>query len=283
MRGDPAVERGARGAQLAALEDPAVAAPHRPPRSIREPGDRGSARNRRELGLIEVGQRRAQRAEHAKGVAGQAEQPARQHPQLAGLVVGAEPGGRRGLASLRFEVEQHAHDLRSGHAVHDRVVDLREHRDRSAIEPVNQVQLPEGAGPVQRTADDPRHLLGQLGVGAGRRQGQLAHVEVEIEVRVVEPVGVVEPEGHLHQPPPERRQQRQPFRDQVLDVGQLEPPARRGGWIQDRQPRHVARLPGRLEREELGVEAGQLAHATILPGADARRGAWKPCRAALPP
>ena len=102
--------------------------------------------------------------------------------------------------------------------------------DAVRSEAVDQVHLPERARAVERPRDDARHLLGELLVVARRRQRQLADVEVEVEVGVVHPVRVVEAERHLGQPPAQRRQQRQPLGDQVVDVRERQLAVRaRGG------------------------------------------------------
>jgi hypothetical protein len=44
---------------------------------------------------------------------------------------------------------------------------------------------------------DPRDQLGELLIVAGRRHRDVSQVEVEIEVRVFDPVGAVEVERHL--------------------------------------------------------------------------------------
>ena len=65
-----------------------------------------------------------------------------------------------------------------------------------SVEAVDQVQLPQRPRAVERAREDPRHLLGDLLVGRRRRDRQLAHVVLEVEVRIVDPVRVVEPERH---------------------------------------------------------------------------------------
>jgi len=92
------------------------------------------------------------------------------------------------------------------------------------------------------------------------RQGQLPNVEVEVEPRVVYPVGVIQAERNLGQPPAQRRQQGKPFEDQSFDVGQGESTAGRRRRIEYRESRHVPALPRVLERQELRVEARELAH-----------------------
>jgi hypothetical protein len=47
---------------------------------------------------------------------------------------------------------------------------------------VDDVDLPQRAAAVERSGEDPRDGLGELAVVAGRRDGGLADVEVEVEV-----------------------------------------------------------------------------------------------------
>ena len=78
--------------------------------------------------------------------------------------------------------------------------------DVAGLEPVDQVELPQRVGAVERARRDARDLLGELVVGAGRRERDLADVEVQVEVDVVDPVGVVEAERDLGEAPAQRRE-----------------------------------------------------------------------------
>jgi hypothetical protein len=138
------------------------------------------------------------------------------------------------------------------------MVDLAEHHHVAGVVAVDQVELPQRAGAVERARDDPRGLLGELLVVAGGGECELADVEVEVEVLVVNPVRVVEPERDLDEAPAERRQQRQPLGDQRLDVRAGEGAVRPGRRVEEREAPDVARLPRGLEREELRVETGEL-------------------------
>ena len=71
-------------------------------------------------------------------------------------------------------------------------MDLREQRHVTVLEPVDQVELPQRSCAIERPGHDPRHLRGELLVGRRRRQCEVAHVILEIEVGVVDPVRVVE-------------------------------------------------------------------------------------------
>ena len=56
-----------------------------------------------------------------------------------------------------------------------------------------------GRGPVHPSTDDARDLLGQARSSRPRRsQPDVTHVVVEIEVRVLDPVGAIQTQRHLH-------------------------------------------------------------------------------------
>ena len=143
------------------------------------------------------------------------------------------------------------------------MVNLREHRDLAVGQAVDQIDLPQRSRAVKRTREDPRHLLGQLLVRRRRRQRQLAHVVLQVEVRVVDPVRIVEPERDLLEPPAKRRKQRQPLGNQVVDVGQLKASVRPRRGIEHGHPAHMTGLARRFEGQELGVERCQLSHISL--------------------
>ena len=141
------------------------------------------------------------------------------------------------------------------------MVDLRVDGRVAGGEPADDVDLPERTTAVQWTRVQPRDLLGQLGAITGGRQRQLADMEVEIEVCVVDPVGVVGTEWHLDQSPAQRGQQVQPRGDEVLHLRTGQPAVGRCARVVDGEPGHVPGLPRVFQREELRVEAGELPHA----------------------
>ena len=83
---------------------------------------------------------------------------------------------------------------------------------------------------------------------------------MEVEVGVLDPIGEVEPERDLRELPAERRQGGETLLEQLEDVGRVERPCRRGRRVEYGEAAYVARLPDRLERQELGVEARELSH-----------------------
>ena len=139
------------------------------------------------------------------------------------------------------------------------MVDLRELCRVAALEPLDHVELPQRTAAVEGARDEARALLAQLPRVARRRQPDVAHVEVEVEVRILDPVGMIEAQLHLHQAPPIRRQQVQPVLDQLLDVVEADG-SRRGGRVEDGEAGDVPVGGGRLHVEEARIEPGELLH-----------------------
>ena len=73
----------------------------------------------------------------------------------------------------------------------------------SVVVPLDHPHLPQRPRPVQRQAGEVAGELGELGGAARRRQREPVDVAVDVEVPVVHPDRVVEPERHLAQPPGE--------------------------------------------------------------------------------
>jgi len=99
--------------------------------------------------------------------------------------------------------------------------------------------------------------------GTGRRKTDLTDVEVEVEVRIVHPIGMVEPERHLHHAAAQR--------SDVTDEG-TEPFVHGGVGVElrirtfvDSETVHVPVRRRRLHVEERRVEPGELLHRPSLP------------------
>ena len=149
-------------------------------------------------------------------------------------------------------------------------MELREHRPPTVAEPLDDVHLPERVVPIHPTTDDPSDLLGELVGGTGRREPDLTDVEVEVEVRVVHPVRMVEPERHLHHAAAQR--------SDMTDEG-AEPLVHGGVRVElrirafvDRETVHVPVRRRRLHVEERRVEPGELLHRPSLPRVTVSRG-----------
>jgi hypothetical protein len=178
------------------------------------------------------------------------------HPLLLRLV----------LRDLGGEVEQGDRHLVAGRPVDGGVVDLREHRDVAVLHALDHPHLPERTGAVERDGGEPAHERGQLLAVAGRGQRGGPDVVVEVEVRVLDPQRVVQAEGHLGQPPPERRGQVEPLAVDLLDPVEVDGAVglRR---VEDHQARDVHVRRRRLEVEERCVETGEALHGDLRGGA----------------
>ena len=106
-----------------------------------------------------------------------------------GRLGAGEPRRRLVGRALRLgvEVEEDGGDVDAGDAVDQRVVALADDREAVVGQALDQPQLPERLRAVELLGEDPRREVAQLLVGARRRQRGLAHVVVEVEVRVVDP------------------------------------------------------------------------------------------------
>ena len=171
-------------------------------------------------------------------------------------------GGALGHLACRgvgLEVEELGQQLGPRHAVDGGVVDLRHQTHVAVLEPLDDVHLPQRLGAIELAAAHVAHVAGQLLEAARRRQRGAAQVVVEVEVLVVDPIGVAEAQRHLHQPAPEHGGQGQARPDQVAQF--LEGVAAGdGGGVEHRRHRHVHVQAGRLQVQEARVQAGQPLH-----------------------
>jgi len=105
---------------------------------------------------------------------------------------------------MSYDLSVETEPLGTGGAIDRGVVHLREDPEAIVRKALDDVALPQRPGAVERSGDDAADGLGQLLGVPGRRHCVMAHVEVDVEVRVFDPVRQVQTHGHLDQPPPER-------------------------------------------------------------------------------
>ena len=111
----------------------------------------------------------------------------------------------------RVEVVDDVEQLDARLAVDRRVVHLQHGGEASlweiehVVETVDHRQLPRRTGEIERTRVQPGDLGAELAPVAGARQREVAHVELEIEVDVVDPVRPVEVERSPRQLAAQRR------------------------------------------------------------------------------
>ena len=169
-----------------------------------------------------------------------------------------------GVQVGRLDHEQ----VRAGGAVDGAVVDHREDREPVGTallrrrEALDDVRDPQRVLAVHRGGDQPGDQLVQLVVRARRRDGAVPDVEVEVEVGVGDPVRVVEPERHLHQPASQRL-------ELVDAVGELPAPGRVGlevgvRSLEDQQLADVQELVVVLQVQERRVQTRELLHGGDL-------------------
>ena len=112
------------------------------------------------------------------------------------------------------------HQVSAGDAVHRRVMHLRDDGDAALGHVLDDPHLPQRPVAVERTSGDVAHDLGQLVHRARRRRADAMEMVVEIELRVLDPHGVVEVERDRNQPPAERLEQVEPRLHQVPNLGE---------------------------------------------------------------
>ena len=172
--------------------------------------------------------------------------------------------GRQGVA-LRVAIEHEHQQLGARGAVDRGVVDLREDAEPAVGQALDDVGLPERPAPIEGTPDDPGDDLGELVVTPGRRHAGVADVEVEVEVGILDPVGVVEAERHLAETAPQRLEEMEPALDLRPPGGERVVVGVVLGLGVDREAGDVAELRARFHVQERGVEAGQLLHGPLPP------------------
>ena len=162
---------------------------HDPPHGVS-----GGGARRRHLGR--VGEQIAELAQHADRHAQAAGQEVahRLRPGWFGYFLGLDVliGDRRRFRSVTFEVEELERQLHAAFAVGDRVVELLDQRRAAFAQTVDQDELPQRTGPVERVGGDQRGEVEQLAHGTGLRQREVADVVVQIELRIVDPERRVE-------------------------------------------------------------------------------------------
>ena len=188
---------------------------------------------------------------------------------------GREPRLRRlRRRRLRCRVVQERRDLGAALHVDRGVVDLGEDREavrrkvEECIETLDEVQLPERAREVERSRVDARCLDAELAPVAGLRQRDVAHVVLEVEALVLDPVRVVELERHPQQLLAEDRREVQAALDVLQEPLEPDVPAGCRGWVVDVDERDVRVGVSAFGVDETGVFTAQLAHGVLSARSD---------------
>ena len=161
----------------------------------------------------------------------------------------------------RLDVEEQDADVDHRDAVGERVVGLVDDREAVALEPLDQVQLPERSRAVQRRREGLGDRLAELLFAAGRGQLRAAHVVVDVEVGVIDPEGTAELQRRHREPLAQARQQVQAAADageELLVAGRLALADQHGA------DRHVP--VGLLVGQERRIERRQPVHMALSHG-----------------
>jgi hypothetical protein len=97
------------------------------------------------------------------------------------------------------------------------------------------------------------------------RESDMVHVVLEVDGRLVDPVGTIDVERDADQTAPENRRDIEAPPHVREDVAQAHMTAGGSGWIVDTQRRHMHALVVAFQREEEFVQSAQLFHQVCFP------------------
>jgi len=143
------------------------------------------------------------------------------------------------------------------------VVDLQHQALAPAVESIDHREPPEWVAPVERPLGEGGVEPVQLIRPAGRRQGRLFEMAIELELRVFDQHWMVEPQGDPLEARPELGKFVQPgghVTAKVVHRHRDRHPAGTPRRPQDGQGHRMHGLQGRLQGEKPGVHATQAAH-----------------------
>jgi hypothetical protein len=146
------------------------------------------------------------------------------------------------------------------------VVGLGDQREAIALEPLDQPRLPQRLGAIQLLGEHARHQAHQLVLAAGLRQRGLAHVVLEVEVRVVDPHRTPGLQRRLRELLPVARHQVQPHPQRVQELLEV-----RRRALEDRHRPDVHVRVVALLVQERSVDGGQPVEVVLRHGSDPTR------------
>ncbi len=232
---------------------------HKPGTQARQP-TRGVERELRELGKLPQ-------------VAGEGARIDLDRRRLAVRNAHRHAGALLGLDVVRRQRVQGACQFARRLAVDQRVMKLGVEREaacrhaRHVVEPLDDVRFPERLAAIQRTRMQARNLDAELAPVTRLRQRDVPHVELDVEVAILDPPRAVEHPGHGHEPAAEMREALDARREEAQHVLEPHLAARRRRRVVDTEAGDVHVVVAALELQERVIEAGQLSHVLILRGA----------------
>jgi len=148
------------------------------------------------------------------------------------------------------EIQDRRCDVNRPDPVDHRMMRLVDQRNAAILQALDNVQLPQRPGPIERPGDQPADHVLQLGRSSGFRQRRPSNVVRQVEIRVVHPHRPRQPTRNETDPLPVTRHQGQPSGDEVDQVLVVE---RARGRLQDHHAPDVHRCGLVLGVEERGV------------------------------
>jgi hypothetical protein len=113
-------------------------------------------------------------------------------------------------------------------------------------------------------------LLPELTFVTRRWEANVAHVKVEVEVGIFDPIRMVEAEGHFDEPATKWRQQVEALADDAFDFVERKR-CSGSGRVENSEAADMSVCRGRFHVEKAGVEAGELLQVRLLKRDWARR------------
>jgi hypothetical protein len=154
-------------------------------------------------------------------------------------------------ARRRRDVQHDLADLERRDAVDHGLVGLGDDRGLVLLQALDQVDLPQRAGVVERARHQARDQVVQLRLVARFGQGAPANVVGDVEVGVVDPHGACDASGDVHDLLPVARHEAEALLDEVDELVVVEA---RLGPSEHRHPADVHRRLGVLQVQERGVQ-----------------------------
>ena len=175
---------------------------------------------------------------------------------------------------FRLKVVDRFGDLCAGNPVNRSVVNLGYEREAALryafdiVQAFDNVGLPQRLVSIERARMQACRLDAQLTPVTRRRQCNMTHVELEIEIGILDPVRVIKAKRNGDDALTERARLVQPLPEKLQNFLEGDASARCGALIVNGQAADMHRRPAGFHVQERGVEARKLLHSCGLSGFD---------------
>jgi hypothetical protein len=128
------------------------------------------------------------------------------------------------------------------------------------VEPLDHGEFPRRAFEIQRAGEDTRGLDAQLPPVSRRGQRNMADMVFEVEIGVLDPIGIVEVEGHAHHALAHGLGELQTAFEKGEDILEADETSGRSRGVVDQDRSDVHRRVARFQRDEARIHALELLH-----------------------